>query len=272
MFLKQIIEAKRAQLARAFGRAQMAGLKAAAHEARRGTRPRALSAALRERAGVGVIAEFKRASPSKGLIRAQAEPAWVAREYEAGGAAAVSVLTEETYFRGSLADLREVRGAIGLPVLRKDFILDEAQIYEAALAGAAAALLIVAALGNVELARLRRTAEEELGMDALVEVHTPEEMRRAESCGASLIGVNNRDLHTFKVSLEVSERLAELAPRDALLVSESGIKHGGDISRLSSLGYKGFLVGESLMRAARPSLALRELVSEARGEAHEVAI
>jgi indole-3-glycerol phosphate synthase len=272
MFLKQIIETKRAQLARDFDRAHVASLKTAAHAARVDAQPRALSAALRGCAGVGVIAEFKRASPSRGVIRPQANPAWFAYEYEAGGAAAVSVLTEETYFRGSLADLREVRDAVGLPVLRKDFILDEAQLYEAAAAGADAALLIVAALGDAELTRLRRAAEEELGMDALVEVHTLGEMLRAEACGATLIGVNNRDLHTFQVSLEVSERLAERAPRGALLVSESGIGQGGDIARLASLGYKGFLVGESLMRAARPARALMELISGARCEAREVTI
>jgi len=272
MFLRQIIETKRARLERASDAARVACLKTAAHAARRGARPRALSAALRGRAGLGVIAEFKRASPSKGVIRPQADPAWFAWEYEAGGAAAVSVLTEEAYFRGSLADLRAVRAAVGLPVLRKDFILDEAQLYEAAAAGADAALLIVAALGDAELTRLRRTAEEELEMDALVEVHTLGEMLRAEACGATLIGVNNRDLHTFQVSLEVSERLAERAPRGALLVSESGIRHGGDITRLASLGYKGFLVGESLMRAARPARALMELISGARWEAREVSI
>lgn len=262
-FLDQIIEAKRAQLAHAFDRERVADVRSAARVVRRSARPHAFRAALREHAGIGVIAEFKRASPSKGLIRAQADPAWIAREYEAGGAAAISVLTEETYFRGSLADMRNVCASVGLPVLRKDFILCEAQIFEAATAGAAATLLIVAALRDEDLAHLRHTAEDELGMDALVEVHTIEEMHRAHACGATLIGVNNRNLHTFEVSLSTSAHLIDEAPGGALLVSESGLISGSDLRRLSSLGYKGFLIGESLMRAVQPSLALRELLTAA---------
>ena len=269
-FLDRIIEAKKARLARAFDGERVRAVEAVAREVRRVARRHALRAALLERAGLGVIAEFKRASPSKGLIRAQAEPAWVAREYEAGGAAAISVLTEETYFRGSLEDMRDVRASVRLPVLRKDFIMCEAQIFEAAVAGADAVLLIVAALDDEELARLRHTAEDVLGMDTLVEVHTFKEMRRAEACGATLIGVNNRDLHTFEVSLDVSARLIDEAPRDALLVSESGLTTGSDIRRLSSLGYKGFLIGESLMRAAQPSRALRELLDGAQSDSVQV--
>ncbi|MGI8566354.1 MAG: indole-3-glycerol phosphate synthase TrpC, partial [Pyrinomonadaceae bacterium] len=204
---------------------------------------------------------FKRASPSKGSINTNARPAEIARLYEAGGATAVSVLTEEEHFRGSLSDLRDVRAAVSLPVLRKDFIVDEYQIYESAAAGASALLLIVAALDDETLARFLRLTEDELGMDALVEVHTVGEMRRAQAWGATLIGVNNRDLSTFKVSLDVSIQLAEDAPRDALLVSESGLRNARDIQLLHSHGYKGFLIGETLMCAEDPVMVLRDLIS-----------
>ena len=223
--------------------------------------PVVLHTALRQDT-VTVIAEIKRASPSKGEIRAHVEPARVAREYEAGGAAAISVLTEEDRFRGSLDDLRAVRGAVGLPLLRKDFIFDEFQVYEAAAAGADALLLIVAALDDGQLTRLIRQTEDELRMDALVEVHTREEMMRAHACGATLIGVNNRDLRTFEVSLETSVKLAGDARPGVTLVSESGLRSGDDLRRLRSLGYKGFLIGETLMRAPEPDKALRSLIEE----------
>jgi indole-3-glycerol phosphate synthase len=209
---------------------------------------------------VNVIAEFKRASPSKGLIRGDVSAAEVARLYEAGGAAAISVLTEEDYFRGSLEDLREAAAGTRLPALRKDFVFDEYQIYEAAAAGASAVLLIAAALSDEELGRLRLLAEEGLGLDALVEVHTREELRRAGGSGARLVGVNNRDLRTFEVSLETSSELAAHAPEGSLLVSESGINNASDIRRLRESGFRAFLVGESLMRAERPDEALRELI------------
>lgn len=204
-----------------------------------------------------IIAEFKRKSPSKGEIRRDADPANTAKAYEAGGAAAVSVLTEEDYFDGSLDDLRAIRQAISLPILRKDFIFEEYQVYESAAAGADALLLIVAALKDETLAILRRITEEELGMDALVEVHTSEEMERASRSGAHLIGVNNRDLGTFDLSLETSAQLASLAYESAVLISESGIKSAEDIVRLRELGYRGFLIGETLMRSDDPEAALR---------------
>ena len=207
--------------------------------------------------GINVIAEFKRRSPSKGMIREGANPIEIARAYQAGGAVAMSVLTEEDYFAGSLEDLRQVKATVDLPVLRKDFIVDEYQVYESAAAGADAILLIVAALDDELLSRLRRLAEDELQMDALVEVHTSEEMRRAVACGAKLIGVNNRDLRTFEVSLETSLSLAREAPSDALLVSESGLNNAADVQRLYDAGYRGFLIGETLMRADDPAAALR---------------
>jgi indole-3-glycerol phosphate synthase len=217
---------------------------------------------------VNIIAEVKRASPSRGVIRAGVEPGRLARQYEAGGAAAISVLTEEDRFKGSLDDLRAVRAAVKVPVLRKDFIFDEFQLYEAAAAGADALLLIVAALPDETLSRLRRITEDELQMDALVEAHTKAEMRRASACGATLIGINNRDLHTFNVSLDVSVQLAREIPPDVFLISESGLRTGADLARLRALGYKGFLIGETLMRASEPDKALRALLDEA-AEGHK---
>ena len=210
--------------------------------------------------GINIIAEFKRRSPSKGMIRVDANVTEIARMYETGGAAGISVLTEEDYFAGSLDDLRSVKAATDLPVLRKDFVFDEYQVYESAAAGADAILLIVAALDDERLLQLRRLAEDELGMDALVEVHTIDEMRRAAACGANLIGVNNRDLRTFEVSLETSLSLAEQAPPEALLISESGLHTSNDLKRLREAGYKGFLIGETLMRAPKPDEALRLLL------------
>jgi indole-3-glycerol phosphate synthase len=225
-------------------------------EAKTRARPHALREALQGE-GINVIAEFKRRSPSKGMIREGANSIDIARAYQAGGAVAMSVLTEEDYFAGSLDDLRQVKATVELPVLRKDFIVDEYQVYESAAAGADAILLIVAALDDELLAHLRRLAEDELQMDALVEVHTSEEMKRAAACGAKLIGVNNRDLRTFEVSLDTSLRLAREAPHEALLISESGLKSAGDLQRLHDAGYRGFLIGETLMRADDPAAALR---------------
>ena len=225
-------------------------------EAKTRANPYAFRGAL-QKDGINIIAEFKRRSPSKGMIREGANPSDVARAYQAGGAVAMSVLTEEDYFAGSLDDLKEVKSTVKLPVLRKDFIVDEYQVYESAAAGADAILLIVAALDDEFLSQLRRLAEDELGMDALVEVHTSDEMKRAAACGAKLIGVNNRDLRTFEVSLETSLSLAREAPPEALLISESGLNNSTDLRRLYDAGYRGFLIGETLMRAADPEQALR---------------
>ena len=260
-FLERIIGQKRARLAEAVSARPLAEVRREAERRRRQSRPHAFRQALSDGARVNVIAEFKRASPSKGEIRAGARAAEIARAYEAGGAAAVSVLTEEDFFRGSLRDLSEVREAVGLPVLRKDFIFDEYQVYEAAAAGADALLLIAAALADDELVGLRRLAEDDLGLDALVEVHTAEETRRAEAAGARLVGVNNRDLRTFNVSLETSISLAARAPAGALLVSESGLRDAGDLNRLRACGYHAFLVGETLMRARSPEEELRGLLA-----------
>ena len=221
-------------------------------------KPHALREALRADS-INIIAEFKRRSPSKGPIRADADLTQVVTSYNAGGAVALSVLTEEDYFSGSLDDLRDAKAAVTLPVLRKDFVFDEYQVYESAAVGADAILLIVAALDDETLLRLRTLAEHELNLDALVEVHTSDEMQRAAACGANLIGVNNRDLRTFEVSLETSISLAPHAPRESVLISESGLHSAADLRRLHDAGYRGFLIGETLMRAGNPERTLREL-------------
>jgi indole-3-glycerol phosphate synthase len=263
--LDTIIEAKRRRLARARAEQPLEQLRETARGVRRDARAHALRAALGRADRLNVIAEIKRASPSKGELRGQLDPGALARAYQAGGAAAVSVLTEEDYFRGSLADLRAVRDAIPVPVLRKDFIFDEWQVYEAAAAGADALLLIVAALDDERLAALRWLTEEELGLDALVEVHTTDELRRAEGSGARLVGVNNRDLRTFAVSVETSVELIAARQSDALFVSESGLRTHADLLRLRACGFAGFLVGETLMRAAEPAAELRALLGAEEG-------
>ena len=220
--------------------------------------PHALRSALRSE-GINIIAEFKRRSPSKGTIRADANLTEIVQGYESGGAVAISVLTEEDYFDGSLDDLRAVKSTVKLPVLRKDFVFDDYQVYESVAAGADAILLIVAALEDEVLSHLRRLAEDDLHLDALVEVHTSDELQRAKAAGATLIGVNNRDLRTFNVSLDTSLALAREAPPDALLISESGLHTSADLQRLRDAGYHGFLIGETLMRAENPAAMLRDL-------------
>lgn len=207
-----------------------------------------------------VIAEIKKASPSKGLLAADFDPPRIARQYAEGGAAALSVLTDEKFFQGSLNDLEAARAVCTMPVLRKDFTIDEFHVIEAAANHADAILLIVAILTTTELTRYRELAES-YAMSALVEVHDGEELERAIDSGARIIGVNNRNLHDFSVSLETSERLAENMPADVLKISESGIHGPADVRRLMAAGYQGFLVGEHLMKSADPAAALRELVA-----------
>ena len=210
-----------------------------------------------------IIAEFKRRSPSAGIIRDDLTVNEIVHCYERGGACAISIVTDEEYFGGSIADLCAARSITNLPLLRKDFIIDPIQIFEAAIAGADAVLLIVAALDDHLLTELRALAEEELGLDALVEVHTSEELRRALNAGARFIGVNNRDLRTFQVSLNTSERLIAGVPRDRILISESGLQSADSLLRLRKVGFRGFLVGEALMRAPEPDAALRNLIAAA---------
>ena len=262
-FLAKIIETKRARLQAIREQTSSSDLRVRALDARLHTKLHRLLEALANDTGVNIIAEIKHASPSRGLIRKDVDPAAHGRAYERGGAVAISILTEEDHFHGSLEDLRAVRQAVSLPLLRKDFIIDEFQVYEAAVAGADAILLIVAAIDNELLRHLRSVAEDELGMDALIEVHTEEELQRAADCGATLIGVNNRDLRTFEVSLGTSARLIQYAPPDVICVSESGLDSADDLRRLRDLGYSGFLIGEMLMRAEQPEAMLRALIDEA---------
>lgn len=208
---------------------------------------------------LGLIAEVKKASPSAGIIAETFDPVQIAKTYESAGAHAVSVLTDEKFFQGRLSYLTQVRKAISLPVLRKDFILHEAQIFEAACAGADAVLLIVAALDQNQLVHLRVMAEL-CQLDVLVEVHTVEEMDRALDSGAQLIGINNRNLATFEVDLAATEQISEQAPDDVLLVSESGIKTAADSRRVFECGVNAILVGESLMRSGDVHAKAAELL------------
>src|SRR5205085_8073640 len=228
--------------------------------------PRRFAESLKREDSINIIAEIKQRSPSKGVIRADFDPLAIATSYEQAGAAAISVLCEEDYFGGSLDHLRAIRGAT--PLLRKDFLFDDYQLYEARAAGADAVLLIVAILDDALLRRLlAKTAA--LGLDALVEAHTADEMRRAASAGATIIGVNNRNLTTFSVDLQTSLDLAPLAPAGAILVSESGISDGANIRRLRDAGYDAFLIGETFMRADSPGAALRRLIGEAGSESSQ---
>src|ERR1043166_3258473 len=222
--LTEIVDNRRRRVATAKAATPLDRIAEIAREVRRGAIPHAFADAFRHGDDVKVIAEFKRRSPSKGTIKAEADPQAIARQYEMGGATAISVLTEPDYFDGSLDDLRAVRKTTRLPILRKDFIVDEYQIYEAAAVAADALLLIVAALNDFELRKLCELTEDELKMDALVEVHTVDEMRRAIDCGAKIIGVNNRNLATFEVSLDTSVELAAHADPHTILISESGIE------------------------------------------------
>jgi indole-3-glycerol phosphate synthase len=220
---------------------------------------RDFEAALCSRA-VAIIAEVKKASPSRGVLAADFDAVRTARQYEAGGAATLSVLTDEEFFQGSLADLQSARNATRLAVLRKDFTIAAEHVLEAAAHGADAILLIAAILSEREM-RDYREAAARYGMAALVEVHNRHELDAAVASGARIVGVNNRDLTTFEVSLETSLRLAESIPDGVLRVSESGIHNSTDIATLRAAGYTAFLVGEHLMKAADPAAALQKLVA-----------
>jgi indole-3-glycerol phosphate synthase len=231
--------------------------------------PRGFRKALEvaSKAGVtAVIAELKKASPSRGLIRSDFDPAALARDLEQAGAVTLSVLTDEEFFQGSLANLRAASGASQLPCLRKDFIVDESQILEARANCADAVLLIVASLSPQELKSLARRAAE-FGLDVLCEVHDEVELGSALEIGSDLVGVNSRDLRTFKVDLETAFRVAQMLPPGAIAVAESGIETGADLVRLRSAGYDAFLIGETLMKAESPGDALRTLLSDAAASA-----
>jgi len=213
--------------------------------------------------GPAIIAELKKASPSKGLIRADFRPAQLAQELEQAGAAALSVLTDEEFFQGSLDNLEQASATTSLPCLRKDFIVDEFQILESRAHHADAILLIVASLEQRELVAFARSAHTH-DLDVVCEVHDEAELRRALDAGCDLIGVNSRDLKTFNVDLATAFRLAEKIPSECVRVAESGIHSGADLARLRSAGYDAFLIGESLMRAKRPGEALKMLMEEAK--------
>ncbi|HUF03037.1 MAG TPA: indole-3-glycerol phosphate synthase TrpC [Aridibacter sp.] len=247
--LKKIFDAKRRRFETEMAARtpeDIALLKQIAGDIAEDREPFRFSEALRRKDRVNIIAEFKRASPSKGIIEGDADPAWKTVDYEKAGAAAVSVLTEEDHFLGSIEDLRRVRSAVGIPILRKDFIFDPFQLHEARFYGADAVLLIAAMLDDETMSELMRTADS-LGLDALVEVHDRVELDRAKALGAQLIGVNNRDLNTFEVSLDHSRELIRHRPEGALMISESGISSPEQIAELRELGFDGFLIGEALM-------------------------
>jgi len=242
-------------------RSAMRPLDAVREAALQAPEPRGFAQALRARRASdlpAVIAEVKKASPSKGLIRADFDPAAIARSYEAGGAACLSVLTDADYFQGSDAYLRQAREACALPVLRKDFTIDAYQVYEARALGADCILLIVAALDDVRLADLTVLGLD-LGMDVLVEVHDLDELERALQVPAPLLGINNRNLRTFDVSLDTTLALRDAVPADRILVTECGIGTRADVARMRDAGVHTFLVGETLMRQPDPGVALREL-------------
>ena len=256
--LQRILERKREEVSARRGRVPLREL-----EARAADLPpaRGFAAAIEARVAGGapaVIAEVKKASPSKGVIRADFDPAAIARSYEAGGATCLSVLTDVDFFQGHDDFLRQARAACALPVLRKDFTIDAYQLYEARVLGADCVLLIVAALGDAALAELSHLALE-LGMDVLVEVHDLDELERALPIAAPLLGINNRSLRTFEVSLETTLALQPAVPADRRLVTESGIATREDVARMRAAGVHAFLVGESLMRAPDPGTELARL-------------
>ena len=260
--LERIVETKHREIALLAPRA--GELEA---EARAASRPRDFRRALARPGEVGLIAEIKRRSPGAGPIRLDLDPAVVAAAYQAGGASALSVLTDREYFHGSLEDLRQARAAVDLPVLRKDFLLSGVQLYEARSAGADAVLLITSILEDGELRRLRIQAEE-LGMAALVEVHDAAEMARALASGATLVGINNRDLRDFTTRLGTTFEVMGAAGDGVVVVSESGIRTRSDVESLGRQGVDAILAGTTLLRAPRPGEKVRELAGAARRARH----
>jgi indole-3-glycerol phosphate synthase len=253
--LQQILDVKRGEIAKIKHREEMLRAGALQRNDFRGFR----AAIDRGPDALGLIAEVKKASPSAGVIAETFDPVQIAKTYESAGANAISVLTDEQFFQGSLSFMTRVRAEVSIPVLRKDFILDEVQIYEAICAGADAILLIVAALDQPTLDRFHKIATD-LQIDALVEVHTMEEMDRALEIDAQIIGINNRNLATFQVDLKTTEELSGEAPDNVVLVSESGIKTAEDTRRIIECGCNAILVGETLMRAPDVHAMVEELV------------
>lgn len=256
--LDRILVRKQEEVAELKAKRPLADVKAAALAS---PQPRGFYAALQAKVAAGepaVIAEIKKASPSKGVIREDFHPADIAQSYEKGGAAALSVLTDVDFFQGADSYLKEAKAACALPVLRKDFTVDEYQVWEARAIGADAVLLIVAALSDELMQQLYQAAKE-AGLDVLVEVHTAEEMQRALALGAPLLGINNRDLHTFEVSLDTTLGLLPSVPKERFLVTESGILAPEDVALMREHQVHGFLVGEAFMRAPEPGKELSRL-------------
>jgi indole-3-glycerol phosphate synthase len=256
--LKRILARKREVITERQGQEPLASV---AERARQASAPRGFRAALQQRigaGGAGVIAEIKKASPSKGVMRDPFEPEAIARSYAAGGASCLSVLTDEDFFQGDDAHLVAAREASGLPVLRKDFIIDPYQVHEARALGADCVLLIVAALSDDQLRELDGLARE-LGMDVLVEVHDARELARALALAPDLVGINNRDLRSFTTDTATTLNLRDQVPADAVLVTESGIHSAADVARMRSSGVHAFLVGEAFMTVPEPGDKLREL-------------
>ena len=253
--LQRILRERESDVAVAKQRVPVAGLK----ESMQGRVHRSLRESLCKCDGTRIIAEMKKASPSAGLLRSAYRPVEIARRYREAGAAALSVLTEPRHFKGSGSDLRDVRRVVELPILRKDFLCDVYQVYEAAAWGADVILLIVAALEEDLLATLYREAVV-CGLEVLVEAHTAEELDRALALEDSIVGVNSRDLKTLRTDLSVAQSLAARIPRDRVAVAESGIRSRADVEMLQEAGYSGFLVGEALMRGGAPEAKLRELI------------
>ena len=259
--LSRIVESRRAEVSRRKRIMPETLLRIAAAKA---DAPRDFAGAL-TRGQINVIAEIKQASPSAGVLRRDFQPVALARGFEQARAAAVSVLTEEENFQGALAHLRDARAAVGLPVLRKDFIVDPWQVWEARAANADSFLLIAAALDNAVLADLLALGRE-LRMEPLVEVHTENELERVLAAGARIVGVNNRNLHTLDVRVETSLELIAMIPEDRLAISESGLRSPEELRKLRAAGFDAFLIGESLMREADPGAALGRLIAAASGD------
>ena len=260
--LRRIIRHKAREVSE---RAERTPLRVLGERAEAQSRPRGFAEALQSRIAAGmpaVIAEVKKASPSKGVLREDFDPGWIARDYAAGGAAALSVLTDEAFFQGDDRHLVEARSASGLPVLRKDFTIDAYQVYEARALGADCVLLIVAALGDAQLNEMAGLAAH-LGMDVLVEVHDAAELERAAHLELPLLGINNRDLRTFETTLDTTLNLLDRIPAGRTVITESGIHNRDDVARMRAAGVHGFLVGEAFMRAERPGARLRELFFDA---------
>jgi indole-3-glycerol phosphate synthase len=263
-FLGRIISVKQRRVADLERGVDLSKLRAKAEQLRDGARKYRLTHELQRTDRNNVIAEIKRASPSRGIICPDADVTKIAADYEAGGAAGVSVLTEEDHFGGRLEDLSTVRGSCDIPLLRKDFVVSDFQILESAVNGTDAVLLIVAALSRNELRSMLVLARDRLGMDAIVEVHTRDELELAHDIGATVIGINNRNLRTFQTSLDISRDLIKMKLPSVLYISESGISRTEQVEELRGLGFNGFLVGKSLMSAADRREAVRSLSGSGR--------